>query len=333
MAPERPRKVPVGSRGPQEGASEREPEPPSAAVTAALDRLFAAPFDEFVALRREIALGLRKEGDAAGARVVAAFAKPSRTAWALNQVARRHPDLVQHALDAWARAAASPKAGDVGDVRATARVFRERTSDIVDAAEEIARQDGADLNVAAGRRIAATLQAVAGGADAAARERLIAGRLAVDVDVDDPFAGLEVGEPREPSSPRARSGVEERSGVERGVGVAGAPARAATPVHARPAVAPARDAAVARRAAPAAEEAERGRAREREREKRAKEIETARARVSALETEAREARAAARDAEVAANRAQADAQRARRAVEGVEIKLEEARGELRALAP
>jgi hypothetical protein len=287
-------------------------------VAAALDRLFAAPFDQFVAVRRAIALALRKDGDAAGARAVAAFAKPSRTAWALNQVARRHPDLVTHALDAWVKAAASPKAGDAGDVRATARAFRDRTSDIVQAAEEVARHDGADLNVVQGRRIAATLQAIAGGADAGARERLVAGRLAADVDVDDPFAGLEVGGPREASS-RAEAEIGK-----------GTPAPGSTPAPPGGHVAPVRDPATARRAF--AEEAERGRV-ARERERRAREIETARARVAALETEAREARAAARQAEVAASRAQADAERARRAVEGIERKLEEARGELRSLGP
>lgn len=325
MAPQRPRKVPAGAEGPREGAADRgsdraSSEPASRAVAAALDRLFAAPFDQFVALRREAALALRKDGDAAGARAVTALAKPSRTAWALNQVARRQPDLVTQALDAWARAAASPKAGDAADVRATARAFRDRTSDIVQAAEELTRQDGAELNVVQGRRIAATLQAIAGGPDAGARERLVAGRLATDVDVDDPFAGLELG-PREASS-RAEGDVGK-----------GTPAQASAPAPAGHVV-PARDAAVVAAVThrAAAEAAERGRlAREREREKRAREIEAARSRVTALETEAREARAAAREAEVAASRAQADAERARRAVEAVERKLEEARGELRSL--
>jgi hypothetical protein len=335
MAPEPPRHAHASAGGPQGQGSEAAPDaapdaaPPDAApdaLTAALDRLFAAPFDEFVALRREIALGLRKGGDAAAGRTVAAFAKPSRTAWALNQVARRHPALVTQALDAWATAAAAPKAGDADDVRATARAFRERMADVVQAAEGVAREDGSALNVVQGRRIAATLQAIAGGADAAARERLVAGRLAADVDVDDPFAGLEVG----PPGLRPRVAKDEMDGgtdvsvpaASHARGQPQAPPRGQ--VHPAPAR-PAREEMAAKRAA--AHEAERARARE----KREKEAEEVRARVAALEGEARQARAAAREAEVAATRAQADADRARRAVDMVERKLEEARGELRSL--
>ena len=274
-------------------------------LTAALDRLFGAPFEQFVSLRKEIAQELKKAGDAATAKAVAAFAKPSRTAWALNQAARKRPELVKAALEAWATAAGAPRSGDA-DLRATARAYRERSAEVVQAADDAAKEDGSPLNLVQTRRIAATLQAIAGGDDDA-RERLLAGRLAADVDVDDPFAGLEVasGEARErkPAGPATHAG--------------GATARGPAP--------PPRDDLSARRAAARARE------QEKEREKRAREVEKARERVGALETEAREARSAAREAEVAATRAQAEADRARRAVEAVERKLEEARGELRSL--
>ncbi len=249
--------------------------------TEALDRLLAAPFDQFVALRREIALELRKKGDAPAARAVTAMAKPSRTAWALDQVARRRPELLSAALDAWATAAAAPQQSDADGVRATARAFRDRVADVVAAAGEAASEDGAPLNLQQSRRVAATLQAIAGGEDGAARERLVRGRLVADVDVDDPFAGLGEAPEGRPRPARAR---------------------------------------------------ERELAEERERRARAQALEASRARVAALEAEARDARTAAREAEVAATRAQADANRARRAVEAVERKLEDARKELRGLA-
>jgi chromosome segregation ATPase len=63
---------------------------------------------------------------------------------------------------------------------------------------------------------------------------------------------------------------------------------------------------------------------------RAQEFEKRRERLAALEAEAKEARASAREAEVVAGRAQAEAERARRAVEALDKRLDEARRELRA---
>ena len=53
-----------------------------------LDDLYAAPLDQFVKVRNEIAARLRKDGDEAAAARVAALKKPSVSAWAVNQLAR-----------------------------------------------------------------------------------------------------------------------------------------------------------------------------------------------------------------------------------------------------
>jgi hypothetical protein len=164
-------------------------------VADAVDRLYAAPLDEFVARRKELASALRAAGDVAGSKVVAAASKPSRTAWALNQVARRRPELVRAVFEARTRAASAQASSQ--DLRAMAHAFRERLAELVQAAGEAAREDGTELTIAQGRRISASVQAAAGAEDAEVRERLIAGRLVADIDVDDPFAGFEVGPPRE----------------------------------------------------------------------------------------------------------------------------------------
>jgi hypothetical protein len=278
---------------------------PAGDVAGALDRLYAAPFDDFVPTRREMVASLRAAGDVAGSRVVAAATKPSRTAWALNQVARRRPELLAAALDARTTAAAVQTSGDA--LRASARAYRDRLADLVQAASDVLRDDGGELTASQGRRISATVQAIAGSDDAGVREALLGGRLAADVDVDDPFAGLEAGparERRETTSP-PREGLAARQGAKRS--------------H------------EAESTLEKARERERL-AREREQERQAAELaelEKARARVAALEDEARQARVAARDAEVAARRAQAEAERLRRAVEAVEKRLSEARGDLR----
>jgi hypothetical protein len=274
-------------------------------AAGALDRLYEAPFDAFVSRRREMAAALRASGDVAASRLVLAASKPSRTAWAMNQVARRRPELVQATFEAWAKAAAAQTSGQGEDLRATARAYRDRLADLVQAAGDAVREDGGELTVAQGRRISATVQAVASADEATSREALVAGRLVADIDADDPFGGLELGA-----------------------------------AHARPRVAPpARDDLAARRkVAEAGRTRDREQARDREQEKQAREreqerlareLEKARARVEALEAEAREARVAAREAEVAAGRAQVEAQRLRRAVEAVEKRLGEAKAELR----
>ena len=53
-----------------------------------LDDLYAAPLDQFVKVRNEIAGRLKKEGDEAAAARVAALKKPSVSAWTVNQLAR-----------------------------------------------------------------------------------------------------------------------------------------------------------------------------------------------------------------------------------------------------
>ncbi len=53
-----------------------------------LDDLYAAPLDQFVKVRNEIAGRLKKDGDEAAAARVAALKKPSVSAWTVNQLAR-----------------------------------------------------------------------------------------------------------------------------------------------------------------------------------------------------------------------------------------------------
>src|SRR5579859_6882387 len=91
---------------------------------AALDELYAAPFEAFVPLRRELSARLRAAGDASGARRIAEAIKPTRTAWALNQLARRHPELVTAIIQLWQAAAAAQEGGDATAIRKRAREYR-----------------------------------------------------------------------------------------------------------------------------------------------------------------------------------------------------------------
>ncbi|HEX3345270.1 MAG TPA: hypothetical protein VHS09_11890 [Polyangiaceae bacterium] len=261
------------------------------ARSEALDRLYAAPFDAFLPLRRELAASLRAAGDAASARAVTAAVKPTRTAWALDQIAHHRPELVAAMLGARDAAVAVQKKGDAGAMREAIRESRARTTEALHAARDVLASSGFAVPVAQLRRMGETL-AAASVEGSEARRLFTEGRLTRDLGQEDPFAGLEAGP--------ARPGKE--AAPARDVGKATATAAAA-----------AKEKAAKEKAAHEAV------------------TKAARERVEALEAEVREARVEARKKEMAAVRAQDEADRARRAVGEVEERLEGARGELRAL--
>jgi hypothetical protein len=72
-------------------------------VEAGIERLFELPPERFVAARDELARQLRKDGDAAAAKRVAGLRRPTVAAWAVNQAARRRPELVTDLMEAGER--------------------------------------------------------------------------------------------------------------------------------------------------------------------------------------------------------------------------------------
>jgi hypothetical protein len=259
----------------------------------AFERLYAAPLEEFVTLRRTLASELRSSGDAAAARDLLAAKKPSRTAWALNQVARRHPEALRAAMDAHVAATRAQSAADGEVMRETARAFRDRLGDVIKRCAEILADAGAQLSPSQARRLGETLRAAIG-ETGDSRQRLLTGRLVDDVDVEDPFAA-------QPDAP--------------GVGVPEVEVQSKASAAAK-----ARE-----------REAEHAREAQRAKEARERAIADARRNVEALEKEAREARDGAHQAEASAVRARADADHARRAATAVEDRLAGAREALQKL--
>ena len=64
------------------------------------DDLFGLRPEEFTSARNALAKRLKSEGESQEAARVAALRRPTATAWALNQLARRQPDLVEAVIDA-----------------------------------------------------------------------------------------------------------------------------------------------------------------------------------------------------------------------------------------
>src|SRR5664279_4707717 len=91
-----PRRGPVQSgprltRMPVSGTSEP--------LEAALDELYGVEGSEFVATRKRLAAALRSAGDAAAAKTLLAARRPTTAAWALNQLSRLEPELVDEFLE------------------------------------------------------------------------------------------------------------------------------------------------------------------------------------------------------------------------------------------
>jgi hypothetical protein len=161
----------------------------SSGAAEAIDRLYAAPLERFVALRRELSAALRASGDTTGSSEVAAAKKPSRTAWAINQLARRHPERLSATIDAYTAAERAQAEGDAESMRQTARAYRDSLAEAVRAGSAIVTESGANVNATQTRQMSETIRAaVAGGPEA--QSRLASGRLSEDLDVDEPFAGL-----------------------------------------------------------------------------------------------------------------------------------------------
>jgi hypothetical protein len=265
------------------------------ALDAALDELYAAPFDSFVSLRGELSKRLRGSGDTSAARQVAQAAKPTRTTWALNQVARKHPDVIAAIVRAREAAATAQKAGDAQAIREGVRHYREAVANAVRAVRATLAADGVALSPAQARRLGETVQALS--ADESERGRLASGRLTRDVEVDELFAGVELG-------------AEARPPKERGPARGDQASRTSEAEGAR------------------AREVERLRA-ERERQEREHALEVRRARITGLEEAVDHARKAAADAEREARRAQYDSDKAGRALAELERKLALAREDLK----
>ena len=106
------------------------------------DELFGLPLDEFVAQRDARAKELRASGDREAADAVKKLRKPTVSAWAVNQLARRERDTLDTLLAAGealrrAQSALGEGGGDARVLRDAARDERGAIDDLVAAASEL----------------------------------------------------------------------------------------------------------------------------------------------------------------------------------------------------
>lgn len=149
----------------------------------AIDALYAGAFEDFVPARDALAKELRAGGEKAAAAEVKRLAKPSRAAWAVNQLVRSHPDEVAALVEAGETLAASQEQLLEGADPAVLRGAADAARALVDALAAQAPADGPTRD-----KVRATLHAAT--VDAEVREAVRAGRLVKEASASG-FGGLE----------------------------------------------------------------------------------------------------------------------------------------------
>src|SRR5918994_7182688 len=149
-----------------------------------VDRLYALPLEQFTAARNKRAAALEKEGKAEEADEVKDLRKPSISAWAVNQLARRERMQVRSLVTSADRLRKAQegllRGGAADELRASVERQREVVGALVKRAKEILGEAGHPATEATLERIRETLTAVASDEEGA---RLVEqGRLETDLD-------------------------------------------------------------------------------------------------------------------------------------------------------
>ncbi len=148
-------------------------------LEAELDRLYGLPAGEFVAARNELAKRLRKAGDRDAAEKTKKLAKPSVTAWAVNQLAFRAGSELEGLRAAGEKVRAAHLAG-LKEQQAAASARRDAISTLRVIAEVALQEAGVSPNRGHRQRISQTLEVLSSQGSEADQPR--AGRLATDLE-------------------------------------------------------------------------------------------------------------------------------------------------------
>jgi hypothetical protein len=186
-------------------------------LEAELDNLYAAPPADFTGTRNDLAQRLKQAGQVEDAAAVKQLRKPTVPLWAVNQLARRHPDDVRALLDAGERLRVAQQAalrGESQELRTATAEERKILHGLTQRAAELLRETGHSADT---KRIADTLRAAA--VDESGRGLLQRGRLSEELEASGfgSFAGMEIparskpeGKTAKPPSPAAQRRREEQ---------------------------------------------------------------------------------------------------------------------------
>jgi hypothetical protein len=145
-------------------------------VEVDVDALFSVPLTEFIPARNALAAQLKKGGLADEANRVKALAKPTVSAWAVNQLYWKHRDSFDRLISAGQRF----REAQVSEMRRRGDERREALEDLVRRASAVLSDSGHSASPDAIRRISTTLEAMS--VYALLPDAPSPGRLTADVD-------------------------------------------------------------------------------------------------------------------------------------------------------
>jgi len=201
-----------------------------------IDRLYELPLDEFTAARNALASRVKAAGDGGGAARVKAMAKPSVSAWAVNQLywrVRPDFDAVVKAGDAQRLAEQRRLAGAKADARAAGAARDAAIARALKTIDGLAAKAGVFLGPPIRQRIKNTLEAIA--TEGSARATPFNGRLVEDVETTGfaALAALAAMAPPPPEEQRRPAGRAASRAAGSGGGAAAEKARAREAERAR----------------------------------------------------------------------------------------------------
>jgi hypothetical protein len=145
-----------------------------------VDALFSLPLSEFIGARNALAVRLKKAGRGDEADQVKALAKPSISAWAVNQLYWQHRKVFDQLISTGQRFRKAQTASKVADIHEALDSRREALSHLSDLATTLLRDAGHNPSPETVHRIATTLEALSVYASLPGGPAL--GRLTQDVD-------------------------------------------------------------------------------------------------------------------------------------------------------
>jgi hypothetical protein len=145
-----------------------------------VDELFKLPLAEFTDARNTLAKQLKQSGRANDANFVKTLAKPSISAWTVNQLYWHHREAFDTLLAAGQRFRKAQTSGKVADMRGSLEARREALTELADLASSALSDAGHNPSQETIRRVTTTLEALS--ALASFSDGPTPGRLSEDVD-------------------------------------------------------------------------------------------------------------------------------------------------------
>jgi hypothetical protein len=125
-----------------------------------IDALFKLPLTEFVGARKALAARLKQHGFVSEAEAVKALAKPSISAWTVNQLYWRHRDAFDELIATGQRFRKAQATGKMVNMREALDARRDALSHLSDLATEALRDAGHNPSLDTLRRVGTTLEAL-----------------------------------------------------------------------------------------------------------------------------------------------------------------------------